>query len=99
MIEWRSQAAALDDVVKCIQSGMNIFIHGAAATPTPLLDALDRRTDVEAIKLFHLHLDGRFLLPHQKAVHVSFRFHFLLGPRSERLLRKGLRISLRFFSR
>jgi acyl-CoA hydrolase len=37
---------------------MSLFVHGAAATPTPLLDALARRTDLENVRLFHLHLEG-----------------------------------------
>ena len=35
-----------DDAVWIIQSGMNVFVHGAAATPTPLIEALARRTDL-----------------------------------------------------
>lgn len=38
---------------------MNVFIHGAAATPTPLLDALVARRDLENVRLFHMHLEGR----------------------------------------
>ena len=46
---------------------MNVFIHGAAATPTPLLDALARRTDLEEVKLWHIHLEGplAFAAPEQ----------------------------------
>ncbi len=47
------------DAIAVIQSGQRIFVHGAAATPTQLLDALvedaDRLRDVE---LFHLHTVG-----------------------------------------
>ena len=37
---------------------MNVFVHGAAATPTPLLEALCRRSDLENVRLWHLHLEG-----------------------------------------
>jgi acyl-CoA hydrolase len=37
---------------------MRVFVHGAAATPTPLLEALARRTDLEGICLYHLHTEG-----------------------------------------
>jgi len=42
-----------------------VFVHGAAATPTPLLDALSARTDVEGVRLYHLHTQGcdTFLAP------------------------------------
>jgi acyl-CoA hydrolase len=37
---------------------MTGFVHGAAATPTTLLDALCAREDLEDIRLCHLHLEG-----------------------------------------
>ena len=58
MQSWKTRAESADAVVARITSGMNVFIHGAAATPTPLLDALARRTDLEGVKLWHLHLEG-----------------------------------------
>ena len=35
--QWRSRAESADAVVSRIVSGMNVFVHGAAATPTTLL--------------------------------------------------------------
>ncbi len=37
---------------------MNVFIHGGSATPTPLIEALARRTDLENVTLYHLHTEG-----------------------------------------
>ena len=37
---------------------MKVFVHGACATPTPLLEALAVRDDLENIRLYHLHLAG-----------------------------------------
>jgi len=51
-------AGSAADVVARISSGMNVFVHGAAATPTPLLDALSQRTDLRDVRLWHLHLEG-----------------------------------------
>jgi acyl-CoA hydrolase len=67
MQSWQSRAESADAVVSRISSGMNVFIHGAAATPTPLLDALARRTDLEGVKLWHIHLEGplAFAAPEQ----------------------------------
>ena len=67
MQSWQSRAESAEAVVSRISSGMNVFIHGAAATPTPLLDALARRTDLEAVKLWHIHLEGplAFAAPEQ----------------------------------
>jgi len=58
MQTWKSRATSADAVVSHITSGMNVFVHGAAATPTPLLDALARRTDLVGVKLWHIHLEG-----------------------------------------
>jgi len=37
---------------------MRIFVQGASATPTPLLEALAARDDLEDVRLYHLHLSG-----------------------------------------
>ncbi len=55
---WRSGAADAATVVSRVKSGMRVFVHGAAATPTPLVQALCARTDLEAVTLYHLHLEG-----------------------------------------
>jgi 4-hydroxybutyrate CoA-transferase len=52
------RAESPDEVVSRITSGMHVFIHGAAATPTPLVEALARRIDLEDVTLWHLHLEG-----------------------------------------
>lgn len=41
-----------------VTSGMRVFVHGAAATPTPLLEALAARRDLADVRLYHLHVDG-----------------------------------------
>lgn len=41
-----------------LRSGMKVFVHGAAATPTPLLQGLVDRADLSDVTLYHLHLDG-----------------------------------------
>lgn len=56
-----------DEVVSHIRSGMNVFVHGGSATPTTLLEALARRTELQGVKLYHLHLTGP--LPFASAAH------------------------------
>ena len=56
--DWTERATSADDAVACVRSGMRVFIHGAAATPTPLIDALARRTDLEDVTVYHLHTAG-----------------------------------------
>jgi acyl-CoA hydrolase len=55
---WRAQARDPDQVVRIVKSGMQVFLHGAAATPVPLIEALARRTDLEDVRLFHMHTEG-----------------------------------------
>jgi 4-hydroxybutyrate CoA-transferase len=52
------RAVSAEDAVACITSGMRVFIHGAAATPTPLVEALSRRADLADVSLYHLHTNG-----------------------------------------
>ena len=52
------RAVSADDAVGHVTSGMRVFIHGAAATPTPLVEALSRRGDLSDVSLYHLHTAG-----------------------------------------
>ncbi len=56
--DWKSKASSPEEVAARVQSGHRVFIHGAAATPTPLLHALCARRDLENVQLYHLHLAG-----------------------------------------
>ena len=55
---WSTRAVSAADVVAHIKSGDRIFIHGAAATPTPLIEAIAARRDLENVRLYHLHTNG-----------------------------------------
>lgn len=46
------------DALGPLKSGMNLFLHGTSATPTPLLEALCQRGDLKDITIYHLHLCG-----------------------------------------
>jgi 4-hydroxybutyrate CoA-transferase len=51
-------AVTAAEVVSRVRSGMTIFLHGAAATPTPLAQALAERTDLDGVRIYHLHTNG-----------------------------------------
>ena len=70
---WQARAGSPRDVLSHVQSGHKIFVHGAAATPTGLLDALAERRDLEGIELFHIHLSGalRFTEPSLASSFIS----------------------------
>lgn len=55
---WKSRAVAASDVVTAIRSNTNVFLHGACATPTPLIEAMCARRDLEAVRIYHLHTSG-----------------------------------------
>jgi len=58
MPNWKSRAVTAADAAAAFRSGTNVFIHGACATPAPLIDALCARRDLESVKLYHLHTAG-----------------------------------------
>jgi len=51
-------SVSVDEAVSHLKSGMKVFIHGAAATPTPLIEAMCRRTDLHDVELYHMHTEG-----------------------------------------
>jgi acyl-CoA hydrolase len=52
------RGVSADAAVAALQSGMRVFVHGAAATPTPLLEALVRNASLSDVTLYHLHTTG-----------------------------------------
>jgi len=88
MTSWTSRAVTPEDVVAHIKSGDRVFVHGASATPTPLLEALCKRTDLEGVTLYHLHTSGSatFARPEQAGRFLSvslFTGPELRGPVAE----------------
>ena len=85
---WENQAVSAAEAVSHIRSGMKIFIHGAAATPTPLLDAL-ANSSVEDIETHHIHLDGHLAITDPG---MEERFHpvaYFIGPNMRGHINEG----------
>ena len=59
MADWKSRAVSAAEAASHVRSGTTIFIQGAAATPIPLIEALSARTDLENVRSYHLHMEGR----------------------------------------
>lgn len=55
---WRTRAVSSSDVVSAAKNGSTLFLHGACATPQPLVEALCARRDLEGVRLYHLHTTG-----------------------------------------
>ena len=78
------------EAVAGIQSHQQIFLHGAAATPSVLLDALvARAADLEDVRVVHLHCDGPG--PHlAPAMAGHFRHRALfIGPNARKAIEEG----------
>jgi acyl-CoA hydrolase len=71
---WERRAQSAAEVVAHLKSRDKVFVHGAAMTPTSLLDAMVERSDLEGVELYHLHLGGpcRFAEPRYKDAFVSY---------------------------
>lgn len=47
------------DAVACVKSGMRVFVHGGAATPFALIQALEARSvELQDVELIHMHTLG-----------------------------------------
>jgi acyl-CoA hydrolase len=79
-----------DEAVSGIQSGQQLFMHGAAATPSVLLDALCRRApELHDVKIVHMHCEGPH--PHlepEMEGHLLHRAVFI-GPNARRAVNEG----------
>lgn len=86
---WQSQASSPQDVTRDIQNGMRIFVHGATATPTPLLEALCDNQRLEKATLYHLHTQGpsRFADPEHTKRFMSMSF--FAGPAMRKPIEEG----------
>jgi len=79
-----------DEAVSGIKSGQQILIHGAAATPSVLLDALVRRApELADVKIVHMHCEG----PHPH-LGPGMEGHFLhralfIGPNARAAINEG----------
>jgi len=74
--KWQDFAVDASEAMSKIRSGHKIFVHGAAATPTPLLDTLCLCKDLTDVRLYHMHTSGpsRFVEPQYKGCLTSVSF-------------------------
>lgn len=87
--DWAREAVSAAEAVGVIRSGMNVFVHGAAATPTPLLKAMVRRKELDGVRLFHLHTEGEtpFVDPDCKG--RFFSISLFTGPALRKPIEEG----------
>jgi len=58
LANWTARAVSPADAAAVVKSGHRIFIHGAAATPTTLIEAISARHDLADVRIYHLHTNG-----------------------------------------
>lgn len=84
--QWHLAAQSAADVVAYIKNGDRVFIHGAAATPTPLIDAMSARTDLAGVELYHIHLAGPATFLDNAGLHSNSLF---TGPNVRKAVEEG----------
>lgn len=88
-MNYQKNAVSFAEAVSSIKSGDKIFIHGAAATPTELLTALARRTDLEEITLYHLHTAGIWPFDTEELARRFFSISFFTGEALRKPIAEG----------
>src|ERR1035437_5512568 len=79
-----------DEAVSDIKSGQQVFMQGAAASPTTLLEALVRRApDLFDVKIIHMHAEGP--APHLAPEMVGHFCHkaLFIGPNARKAINEG----------
>jgi acyl-CoA hydrolase len=89
IIDWKSRALSPDEAVWLVKSGMNVFVHGAAATPTPLLEALARRVDLQGVHLYHMHTAGPTPFTEPECEGRFFSVSLFTGAPARRAIEEG----------
>jgi 4-hydroxybutyrate CoA-transferase len=84
------QIVSADQAVSGIKSGQQVFMQGAAASPTILLEALVRRApELEDVKIIHMHAEGPH--PHLAPDMVGHFCHkaLFIGPNARKAINEG----------
>lgn len=87
--DWASKSVSAEEAVGVIRNGTNVFVHGAAATPTPLLKAMVRRKDLDGVRLFHLHTAGETPLVDPDCEGRLFSISLFTGPALRKPIEEG----------
>lgn len=86
---WTTRAVSAFEVAACVPSGSRVFLHGAAATPTSVVDALSARTDLEGVRLYHLHTSGTASFVAPEVAGRIRSVSFFVGPLVRKAVAEG----------
>jgi acyl-CoA hydrolase len=87
--DWTQRAVTPEEALASVASGMSVFVHGAAATPTPLLEALARRADLSDVTLYHMHTQGPAAFAAAENRGRFFSVSLFVGPALREPIREG----------
>ncbi len=85
-----TKTTTADEAVKAIRSGDRVFIHGVAAAPARLIDAMTRRApELRDVEVVHLHTEGE--APYARPEFAdSFRVNaFFAAANTRQAIREG----------
>jgi 4-hydroxybutyrate CoA-transferase len=88
-MNWEARAVSMEEAVRRVPGGARLFVHGAAATPTPLLNALVARPDLEGVTLYHLHTSGPAPFAEPEVANRFRSVSFFVGPALRRPITEG----------
>ncbi|MGK5087497.1 acetyl-CoA hydrolase/transferase C-terminal domain-containing protein [Bdellovibrionota bacterium FG-2] len=86
---WEPRAVSPTDAVEVIKSGMRVFLHGAAATPTPLIESLCDKPGLEGVKLYHLHTSGPCRFADESQAGRFFSYSLFTGAALRKPIEEG----------
>jgi 4-hydroxybutyrate CoA-transferase len=86
---WETRAISIGEAVSRVPRGARVFVHGAAATPTPLLDGLVARPDLDGVTLYHLHTSGPAPFAEPEVAGRFRSVSFFVGPALRRPIAEG----------
>ncbi len=89
MKDWEARAVSAAEVIRNVASGQRWFVHGAAATPRELLEALCKREDLRDVNLYHLHLAGELDFARPEFAGRIFSNSLFTGPGLRSAVREG----------
>jgi 4-hydroxybutyrate CoA-transferase len=86
---WAARGVSAAEVAANVPSGARVFVHGAAATPVALVDALARRSDLENVRLYHLHTSGTSSFAVPEVASRLRSVSFFVGPNVRAAVAEG----------
>jgi 4-hydroxybutyrate CoA-transferase len=84
------QYVSAEEAVSEIESGEKVYVHGMAAAPTPLLQALAQRKErLQNVQMWHLHIEGD--APHlaEDAAQAFHHYALFVGHNARAAVERG----------